>query len=127
MHKLTTIIALLATACTAQPAAAESLIEKIGPNRFAAHTAAALLDTGTTYSCSRRRTCEEGNPALRGLFGKRLSLTDAVGAFLLMEGVYIGGSVLIGEAAGYDSTARDIFQISLIGTHGIAAGLNLRF
>lgn len=117
----------LATACTAQPAHAESLIEKIGPTRFALHSATAAADAYTTYRCSRRRTCEEANPAVRVITGKRMNAKEAVATFIAMEALYVGGSVLIGETAGYDSPVLDIFQLGSIGTHGVAAGLNLRF
>lgn len=105
-----------------------SFIQKIGPTRFAVHSLAAAFDVATTYRCTTaRRTCQEGNPMLRAIFGKRLSLGESVGAFGIMEAIYLGGSYAIGETSGYNSSAMRIFQISLIGSHGIAGGLNLRF
>jgi len=160
MKPLPLLLLALATACTAQPAHAESdmgipmsdeyrlpppyepravagpvavrerpgLIRQIGPKRLIANTVAAAGDAYTTYRCShKRRTCEEGNPLVRAMFGKRLNGAEAVGAFVAMEVAYVGGSVLIGETLGYDSPVLDVFQIGSIGAHGVAVGLNLRF
>lgn len=105
-----------------------SFVQKIGPNRLIAHSVAAGLDAYSTYRCStKRRTCKEANPAMRAIVGKRMSGGEAILAFGVMEAIYIGGSVAIGETLGYDSKARDVFQITLIGSHGAAAGLNFRF
>lgn len=117
---------LLAASCTAEPAYA-GVIEKIGPERFALHSVAAAADVATTWRCSRRRTCEEANPALRAIIGKRMNGKEAVASFIAMEAIYVSGSILIGETAGYDSRLLDIFQLSSIGAHGLAATLNMRF
>jgi len=113
-----------------------SLIEKIGPTKFAIHSVAAGLDAYSTYRCSHLRTgptggrystCVEGNPVTRKIFGKHMSKGEAVAAFGLWEAIYIGGSWAMGEATGYDSTATQTVQVSLIGAHGVAATLNFRF
>ncbi len=110
------------------PIEQRGFLAKIGPRKFIAHSIAAALDAGTTYRCSTvRRTCKEANPALRAIVGRHVSAGEAVAAFGIMEAIYLGGSYALGEATGYDSAATKTFQIGLIGSHGILAGLNLRF
>lgn len=103
--------------------AERGFLEKIGPRKLAAFTALNAADKITTRRCLRRGTCKEVGPGLSSAFGKNLSDAELVGAFLVGEAIYIGGSVLLD----YDSREAQVFQVALIGTHGVVAGLNLRF
>lgn len=140
------LLLALATAC-ATPALAESgppapisfvdaegpakdtrsLIEKIGPRKLAAFTAVNALDKWSTRRCIRKHTCEEAGLGMNAMWGKRPKDIELVGAFAVDQALYVGGSVLFGEAFGYSSTATRVFQIGMIGTRGVIGTWNLRF
>lgn len=104
-----------------------SLIEKIGPRKLAAFTVVNALDKWSTRRCIHKRTCEEAGWGVNALFGKRPSDIELVGAFAIDEALYLGGSVIFGEAFGYQSGAIRGFQIGMIGTRGVIGTMNLRF
>lgn len=139
---------LLATALLASPVMAQSVkqddipapisfsdaygdnpgfVEKIGPRKLLAFTAANAFEKLATRRCIHKRTCEESGPGVSALFGKRPSDLELVGAFAIDEAIYVGGSVLFGEALGYESTATRTFQVGMIGAHGVIGTMNLRF
>lgn len=112
-------------ACT--PAKAD-VIQDIGPKRLAAFTVANGFDKYTTHRCVNiRKTCEESGIGLSALFGKRPSGGELAGAFVLDEILYVGGSIALGEAFGYDGDGMKYFQIGMIGSRGVIGTLNLRF
>lgn len=104
-----------------------SLIEKIGPRKLAAFTLVNAYDKLTTRRCIHKRTCEEAGLGMNAMWGKRPKDIELVGAFAVDQALYVGGSVLFGEAFGYSSTATRVFQIGMIGSRGVIGTMNLRF
>lgn len=106
-----------------------TLYDRLGRERFLAHLATSAADVATTWRCSsHKRSCQEGNPAMRMIVGKRMSPGEAVLAFTAMQAVYVGGTLAVGAATGNPTgPAVAAFQWTLTAAHGIAAGLNLRF
>ncbi len=99
----------------------------IGTGRFVAHEVSVAADVLSTRRCVRAEKCIEGNPPQRLLFGRRPSDAGFVGMAAFDTGLYVGGSLAVCAVFGEDSWQKDVLQFGLIGTHGVAAGLNLRF
>ena len=103
-------------------------LTKIGPRKHLAHALAAGLDAYSTYRCStKKRTCEEGNPAVRTWTGKHVNAKEAVGIFVVSEVVYLAGSYVFGEWTGYDSTASTALKVGLTVGHGAAVVVNVGY
>lgn len=83
--KAALLLAALATACSAQPAPARSLGDRIRemPDEEWVYQGLHVADFALTYSCLARETCRELNPLLGSNPGKGKLIGFAVGTGIL--------------------------------------------